>query len=330
MTVRSPQDRGPRRLRLAVALAVLLPSVPARAGEFALYLLSGQSNMDGYGTVAELPPELAGPQEGAWIYHGDGGPDGVPADGRGLWTPLVPGHGRGYGTDGVEEVFSDRFGVELSFAARLRERHPDREVALVKASRGGTSIDARAAGGAGCWDPDFEGGEGTGAGVNQYDHCLATIRAALAVRDIDGDGEDDVLVPAGILWMQGESDANASPDVALAYRENLVRLMDLLRAALHADDLPVAIGRISDSGLDDDGRVWTWGEVVRTAQAAACDADPAMTLVTTTDAYGYSDPWHYDTAGYLDLGRAFADALDPPVAEDDASPTREPAEGASR
>ena len=32
-------------------------------------------------------------------------------------------------------------------------------------------------------------------------------------------------------------------------------------------------------------------------------------LVTTTDIYGYSDPWHYDSAGYIDLGKQFAIAL---------------------
>jgi iduronate 2-sulfatase len=37
--------------------------------------------------------------------------------------------------------------------------------------------------------------------------------------------------------------------------------------------------------------------------------DENAALVTSTDNYGYSDPWHYNSAGYLDLGRQFADAL---------------------
>ena len=32
-------------------------------------------------------------------------------------------------------------------------------------------------------------------------------------------------------------------------------------------------------------------------------------VVTTTDGYGYSDKWHYDSAGYLDLGKQFAAAV---------------------
>lgn len=294
---------------LAVILAVSVPHF-ASAADYHLYYLGGQSNMDGYGRVAELPDELQGPVDGVMIFHGNTAPDAAPVDGRGVWAELRPGHGVGYASDGEAGSYSDRFGVELTFARRLRERYPDRNIALVKYSRGGTSIDCEAARHFGCWDPDFKGGEGDGAGVNQYDHFLATLRNAMSVGDVDGDGEADRLIPAGIVWMQGESDAALNADVAFRYREHLRRLMDLLRAALRSDDLPVAIGRISDSSRETgEDPVWEYGEVVRAAQAAWVEADGHAALVTATDEYGYSDPWHYDTAGYIDLGRRFADAL---------------------
>ncbi|MHC4945993.1 MAG: sialate O-acetylesterase, partial [Planctomycetota bacterium] len=169
-----------------------------------------------------------------------------------------------------------------------------------------------AGGPAGCWEPDFQGGEGDGKGINQYDHFLATIRNAMAVDDIDGDGERDTLVPAGIVWMQGESDASNTEEVAKRYEANLKRLMDLIRAALRMDDLPVVIGRISDSGQDTrekDGKVWNHGEIVRTCQDAYVGKEPRAALVTSTDQYGYSDPWHYDTEGFIDLGKKFAEAM---------------------
>ena len=125
--------------------------------------------------------------------------------------------------------------------------------------------------------------------------------------DIDGDGEPDRLIPSGILWMQGESDGTLY-SASLEYEANLKRLMDLIRASLHQDDLPVVVGRISDS-MKDGKKVWEFGETLRAAQAAFCDKDPAASLVTSTDNYGYSDPWHYDTAGYLDLGEKFAEAM---------------------
>jgi iduronate 2-sulfatase len=88
-----------------------------------------------------------------------------------------------------------------------------------------------------------------------------------------------------------------------------VELVDLIRAAFRVDDLPVVIGQISDSGRDADGKVWDHGEIVRAAQAAFVAEDGAAALVTTTDQYGYSDTWHYDSAGFLDLGRSFAEAM---------------------
>jgi hypothetical protein len=156
----------------------------------------------------------------------------------------------------------------------------------------------------------LRGREGGGKGVNQYDHFLATLRYALRVDDIDGDGENDTLIPAGIVWMQGESDANYTLEIAKRYEDNLKRIMDLIRAALRVDDLPVVIGRISDSGKgEDDGKVWDHGETVRAAQVAFVKKDGHAELVTATDNYKYSDPWHYDSAGYIDLGRQFAEAL---------------------
>jgi hypothetical protein len=91
--------------------------------------------------------------------------------------------------------------------------------------------------------------------------------------------------------------------------------MDLVRASLRSDKIPVVIGRISDSGRDDymkeqaNGRVWDFGDIVREAQASYVSKDRHAALVTSTDDYGYSDPWHYDSAGYLDLGRKFAEAI---------------------
>jgi hypothetical protein len=92
-------------------------------------------------------------------------------------------------------------------------------------------------------------------------------------------------------------------------------MMDLIRAALRKDDLAVVIGRISDSGKDEyqkdqaNGKVWDFGDIVRNAQAEFVEHDENAALVDSTDAYSYSDPWHYDSTGYLDLGRQFATAV---------------------
>lgn len=289
----------------SILIVLQLSGQSLEAKTFKLYYLGGQSNMDGFGYVRELPPFLQEPVRGVWIFHGNSSPDGAEVDGKGLWAPLRPGHGTGFASDGKTNTYSDRVGVEVTFARRLLEREPDAHIAIIKYSRGGTSIDSGAASTFGCWDPDYSEGNG----VNQYDHFLATVRNALGAGDIDGDGEADTLAPSGIVWMQGESDAAHGDEIARRYESNLKRLMDLIRAAFRVDDLPVAIGRISDSGQEDDGKVWDLGGIVRDAQAMFVRRDGAAALVTSTDSYGYSDRWHYDTAGYIDLGRQFADAL---------------------
>ena len=285
---------------LLIFIIGFLPCSAINATDFYVYFLGGQSNMDGYGYVNQLPENLAADQSDVWIFHGNTSADGQPVDGRGVWSPLKPGHGVGFQSDGKTNKYSKRFGVELSFAKALQEQNPDRKIAIIKYSRGGTSIDEKAAGGFGCWEPDFTKGNG----VNQYDHFLATLRHAHAEVDVDGDGKPDRLIPAGILWMQGESDAHYTPEIAHRYQENLRRLMDLIRAGFRSDDLPVVIGQISYSKKDPPS--WKHGEIVRQAQADYVTADSNAALVFSTDEYGYSDPWHYDTAGYIDLGQQFA------------------------
>lgn len=292
-----------------VQIPFTLCAESASAKTYRVYFLGGQSNMDGYGYVKDLPEDLNQSIAGVMIFHANPSPDGVPVDGRGIWAQLQPGHGAGFKSDGTANTYSNRFGVELTFAKTLKERAPDENVALIKISRGGTSLAIDAAGNFGCWDPDYEKGTGKGQGINQYDHFLAGMRRALQTRDIDQDGEADTLIPAGIVWMQGESDAVYTEEIARHYEANLKRLMDLIRATLLSDDLPVVIGQISDSGDNPEGKVWKYGEIVRSGQAAFVEKDKRAALVTSTDGYGYSDRWHYNSEGYLDLGRKFAQAL---------------------
>jgi hypothetical protein len=109
--------------------------------------------------------------------------------------------------------------------------------------------------------------------------------------------------------MQGESDAIYTEEIANAYKANLTRLMSLLRAALRVDDLPVAIGRISDSGRITGKWMMEHYDIVRAAQKNFADSDGNAALVISTENYGFSDDWHYDSPAYLDLGEKFAETL---------------------
>lgn len=295
---------------MAVLIAILCSSSlyaqPAGSDTVRVYYLGGQSNMDGFGYNRDLPESLASLNEDVWIFQGNPAGDDRPGGGLGLWAPLQAGHGTGFSSDGISNSYSNRFGVELSMAQELQELYPGERIALIKYSRGGTSIDSLATGSFGCWEPDYQGS----TGINQYDHFLFTLRTALRTSDINGDGRPDILVPAGIVWMQGESDASFTEEIADNYYFHLKRLMDLIRASLRTDDLPVVIGKISDSWNDPlDGKVWDHGELVQYAQEKFARSDGHAAIVRTTRYYKYSDTWHYDSEGYLDLGKKFAEAL---------------------
>jgi len=261
--------------------------------------------MEGHGSVSELPDSLKVDYQDIWIFQGNPVPDESANGGLGIWDSLKPGHGAGFFSDGNSNQLSNKFGVELSFAKRLRHLYPNEKIALIKYARGGSSLDSLAAREYGSWEIDYRGVNG----INQLDHYLHTISEALKITDIDNDGRVDILIPQGIIWMQGESDATITEEIALRYEGNLKRLMDLIRISLHIDDLPVVIGKISDSGMSNKGKVWQYGELVQYAQEQYVRADRKATIVRETRNYKYSDPWHYDTEGYITLGERFAEAV---------------------
>jgi hypothetical protein len=267
-----------------------------------LYYLGGQSNMDGYGYNSQLPDSLNKTFDKVYIFHGNPVGDNEINGGKGIWKKLQPGHGVGFSADSVSNTYSDRFGVELSFASKLQQLYPNSKIAIIKYSRGGTSLDSLASYG-GSWDPDF-------SGINQYDHFLSTLKNASKTKDINNDGIEDVLIPEGIIWMQGESDAAFIDErVAKKYFFHLDRMMKLQRASFQNNKLPIVIGKISDSYSDNNGKVWDYLELVQYAQEQFANKDKNTLIVRSTKNYEYSDPWHYDSDGFIDLGQQFANAI---------------------
>ena len=262
-----------------------------------VYYLGGQSNMDGFGYNAELSDSLIKAIDNSMIFDGNRDNEGDSAGGVGIWASMEPGHGYGFKTDGRSNILSDRFGPELPFANKLTE-NGDR-IAIIKYSFGGTALYPGA--GYGNWNPDADK-------MNHYDNALSTIRNAYDIADINGDGRLDKLVPAGIIWMQGESDAEYSQESADAYLENLTNLMSLIRAALRKENLPVVIGKINDSHMTPNNQpTQPYIETVHLAQKEFTDSDGCASYVTEIDSYKFSDDaWHYDTDGFIRMGIAFA------------------------
>jgi len=270
--------------------------------KYSLYILAGQSNMDGLGFVSELPDGLKGPQEEVFIFNPARKDDGEPLDERAMWEQLHPGHGYGYRTDGRISYPSDRFGPELTFARRIKELRPKQNIALFKYAKSGASIQPHNYDDWGCWDPGYDG-------INQWDHFEHHYRQAVGNDNSDGDGKREVLEPTAILWLQGESDAAYTREIAEAYEANLERVINRMRKLVGEPDLPAIICQIADSGMLEEGPALPMADIVQKAQRNFVKKDDHSRLIKIPSNHKRPDPWHFDSLTYLELGRRFADAV---------------------
>jgi hypothetical protein len=267
------------------------------------YILAGQSNMDGEGDVDKLPEGLNRTFGNAWIYSPNRRDDQQSVDDRGLWEALRPGHGDGYSTDGNRSFHSGKFGPELSFASKLLENRPEHKVLIYKYAKGGSSIHPDAATDWGCWDPEYNRGNC----INQWTHFQYHLHRAIETAE----RKFGRIMPAGIVWHQGESDASHTRTIAKSYRVKLTVLMNKMREELHNATSPIVIGQISDSMMGRGKRknTYPFGDVVKTAQRKFTENDDRSAIVAAPEGHKFIDAWHYDSQTYIELGERFANAM---------------------
>lgn len=202
---------------LGAALAVsMLASASARGAAYTVYLLAGQSNMDGRAATSALPTSpvnLQQPQADVRYYNGYSGSDGYT---NGAWTNLFPG--------------PTQFGPEITFGRTMADNHPEQNIALIKHARGGTSLAVN-------WKP---GPVGTGG--SDYLGFRATVTSALNALTSAG----HTYQIAGMLWLQGESDQGTN---ATNYQTNLTNFIADMRGN-YGSNLPFLIGGIGYQSAD--------------------------------------------------------------------------------
>ncbi len=241
-----------------------------------LYVLAGQSNMDGRGRVSDLTEEQRWPFEGVEIFYRN-----LPAPG-GDWKPLGPGYSVAPGYKGP--LPSPTFGPELGFATALRKARPERRLALIKAAKGGTNLREN-------WKPGLRGEPGTQGPL--YQAFLETVSTARKALEAKGDR----CVLAGMIWHQGESDSKSATEV---YQQQLTEFIARVREDLEQPALPFVIGEVFDNRNRD---------TVRAAQKAVAASVPGVGLASA-DGLATLDPGtHFDTKSQLILGERFADAM---------------------
>ena len=149
-------------------MTVLLCAGQHAMAKTRVFILAGQSNMNGLGTASELKAPYDKPPAKVKIWDGKG------------WKDLGPGVGTN----------PEYFGPEIAFGHAMREAYPDDPICLIKYAAGGTALYND-------WSPEGEGGP-------QYKQFMATVKAALGhLKEANVKYSIE-----GMMWMQGESDAH--------------------------------------------------------------------------------------------------------------------------
>jgi len=191
---------------------------------------------------------------------------------QGIWQDLQPGLGGN----------SSKFGPEVTFGHDIADVQSGENIVLIKYAVSGTSL----------WN-DWRATDG----VEYINFINAVDDALLSVSDPE---------IAGLVWMQGESDAyplHSTLAYAEAYEQNLTTFIQAVRSEFGVPDMPFVIGQISDSS------VWTWGDIVQQAQLTVSQTIQNTALVVTSDLGLKADEMHYNSQGTVQLGRRFANVM---------------------
>lgn len=276
-------------LRLALGQATLTFGAPTNpppglSTNYDVYLITGQSNMDGRGQTAELTNALASwtqPQSDVRIYYANPGSstnyNPVPAYSTG-WQSLAPGFSVPPGFSG--SLPSGDFGPELAFGRTMADAQPQRHIALIKVTKGGTSLSAD-------WSP---------TGGYLYSTFTNRVRAALDVLQTGGHR----FVVRGLIWHQGESDVSGG---APLYYTNLTAFIQAVRRDLALANLPFVVGEIATNK----------SEAFRQTQFQITRDIPWVGFASADGLQTYEGT-HFITRDVLELGRRFAVGFNLPPA----------------
>jgi len=268
-----------------------------------LVLVAGQSNAVGFDAYAsELPADPADKAVLFWWRCGDPPPDEHDSSGARKWTSLQPqplgnplpkvlpsgdtasGLKRQYGNFGKPE---GGFGPEMGFSREWRKQVKT-PLAIIKVAFSGTSLEED-------WNP-----KNPGEGGACYRALIEESKAAVAAARERGIR----LQPRALVWVQGESDANAA--AAPLYENALGEMLAHLRQDLETPELFALLGVNTRFGNGKNPHV----PAIVAAQKALDEKDPLCLYVDTAGAETLEPSHtHFTASGTLEVGRRFARAL---------------------
>ncbi len=275
-----------------------------------VFILAGQSNMEGQGVVSMDHEEYYNGGKGNLEWSMKNAPSAGKMkhlkDEAGKWVerddvmisfkskdkvrkgPLTIGY-TGYGG-------SSHIGPELQFGHIVGDCFKE-EILIIKTSWGGKSlyVDFR---------PPSSGGK---VGL-YYTQMIEEVRAALA------ELEDRKYEIVGFVWMQGWNDMCTKPAIP-EYADNLVNLAKDIRAEFKTPDLPVVIGELGNGGPARPGSSMA---AIREAQEAGTKQIRNAVFVEThgfarpkemSPNVGHGHHWFGNAESYFLVGDALGKAM---------------------
>lgn len=258
-------------------------SAPARAEHYEVFLLAGQSNMDGRAAVKDLTGDLAhyaNVNTNVLINFSAGGLKRTLTLSKGL-KPLQPGYSGTPGNKNPNALPTKTFGPEVSFGPAIAAALPGKHVVLIKFAEGGTSLGKH-------WSPNEKG--------KLYEKFIKFVKETQAIIKANG----DTCEIRGMLWHQGESDA-ASMEPG-KYQEALTEFIGRVRSDLGVKNLPFVIGQVYDNGKRTN---------IIADQKATAKAVPGVGFVDAAVLKTFDNGTHLDAESQIELGKGFARELIP-------------------
>lgn len=235
-----------------------------------LWLLGGQSNMQGYGNMEKLPPVI---KEVRAYYMNDkwnAAKDPI----HNIWQAKAPVHG---GNPDVKKCPNPHKGTGPGvFFGQEMFRRTNIPQGLISCGHGGTTMSQ--------WNPELKnlGGRSFyGAMIDRFQRLGGKV--------------------AGMIWYQGCSDV----PVQSAYTDKMINFVDALRKDTKSPNLPIVIVQIATYAGDGDGIGWT---SVREQQRLLPSKIRNLLTVPAID-LELDDPIHVSSAGHGVLGRRLAEAM---------------------
>lgn len=180
----------------------------------------------------------------------------------------------------VEPLHDDKptagTGLAMTFALEIAGADPDKRVGLIPCAVGGTPIER--------WLP----------GADLYEKAVLTAREALGGR-----------IPAGILWHQGENDAQREADAA-TWGRRLAAVVEGFRRDIATGGTPFIAGELGPFLADRDTCPFH-GEINRQLPELAASI-PRFACVSAAGLTDIGDSLHFDTFSLREFGRRYARA----------------------